>query len=119
MGRRILIVDDNKDVADGLSELLVALGHDVRSVPDGRSALEIVKTFHPDFCLVDIGLPEMDGYELAGRLRASRLLPEGARLIAVSGYGRDTDLQRSQEAGFDAHLVKPIDMDLLAAQLER
>jgi len=107
--RRILIVDDNEDARWLLSDLLAAVGHEVRSAGDGQEALEVIKGFTPDVAILDIGLPAMDGYELAMRLREAM---KGAtpRLIALSGYGQKGDQQRSQSAGFDRHLVKPVDL---------
>jgi CheY-like chemotaxis protein len=112
-GRRILIVDDNDDAAMSIAELLAELGHEVRVAHDGPSALDQARRFRPEVCLLDIGLPVMDGYELARRLRESRALPEGARIIAVTGYGQDADRRRSTEAGFSAHVVKPVDLEVL------
>jgi CheY-like chemotaxis protein len=107
----VLVVDDNEDTALTVAQVLTDLGHDVKTAPDGVHALRIVKTFKPDVCLLDIGLPAMDGYELARRLRDSHELPSGARLIAVTGYGQDADKQRSIEAGFASHLVKPVSFE--------
>jgi signal transduction histidine kinase len=109
----ILVVDDNVDAAESIADFLRELGYGIAIAHDGPSALSIAKTFRPDICLVDIGLPVMDGYELARRLRASGDLPEGARIIALTGYGQDADRQRSTEAGFDVHLVKPVSLDVL------
>jgi signal transduction histidine kinase len=111
--KRILIVDDNADVAEGLSALLRSLGHDTVIAHDGGEALRVAGAFKPEICLLDIGLPTMDGYELARRLRESRDLCDGARLIAVSGYGQARYREQSLSAGFDAHLVKPIELDVL------
>jgi signal transduction histidine kinase/DNA-binding response OmpR family regulator len=110
---RALIVDDNQDAAETLAEVLTDLGYAVATAHDGAAALKIATAFRPTVCLLDIGLPTMDGYELARRLRASAALPEGARLIAVTGYGQDNDRRLSSEAGFDTHLVKPVDLDAL------
>jgi PAS domain S-box-containing protein len=104
--RRVLVVDDNRDAAEMLAELLRAAGHEVVVAFDGPSALGAVPRFHPDIALLDIGLPVMDGYDLACRLRAA--LPATPRLVALSGYGQEHDRRRSHEAGFDAHLVKPV-----------
>jgi CheY-like chemotaxis protein len=106
---RVLVVDDNQDGAEILAETLRELGHVVEIAHDGPSALEIAQRFRPQLALLDIGLPVMDGYELAGHLR--ELGP--IRLVAVTGYGQETDRRRSQEAGFSAHLVKPVDLDVL------
>jgi len=107
--RRILIVDDNEDARMLLSDMLVAMGHDVRSAGDGPEALEVIKDFTPNVAILDIGLPAMDGYELATRLRET-MQEATPRLIALSGYGQAADQQRSQSAGFDQHLVKPVDL---------
>ena len=103
---RILVVDDNADLAQATAQLLSLHGYDVRTAYDGPSALETASDFAPHVCVLDIGLPVMDGYEVARRLR-ERVLD--LRLIAISGYGRDGDTLRAQEAGFDVHLVKPVD----------
>jgi CheY-like chemotaxis protein len=99
-------VDDNRDAAEMLAELLRAAGHEVVVAFDGPSALDTLGGFLPDIALLDIGLPVMDGYDLARKLKAA--LPAMPRLIAISGYGQEHDHRRSQEAGFDAHLVKPV-----------
>ncbi len=114
--QRILIVDDNKDVAESLAMLLTLDKHEVVSVYAPRAALERYPVFQPDVVLLDIGLPEIDGYELARRLRA---LPGRAhvRFIALTGYGQAEDRQRAREAGFDAHLVKPVDLATLQRTL--
>ncbi len=106
---RILIVDDNEDARLLLSDILDLLGHEVKTAADGAGALELVKEFAPDVAVLDIGLPGMDGYELAARLRE---VMESAtpRLIALSGYGQQDDHRRSRSAGFDRHLVKPVDV---------
>ena len=108
----MLVVDDNDDAAALLSEALDALGYVVRTAPDGPTALRVAGSFHPEVALLDIGLPVMDGYQLARGLR--ELLPDGAlRLVAMTGYGQPEDRLRSNAAGFDAHLVKPIDLGQL------
>jgi PAS domain S-box-containing protein len=116
-GRRVLVVDDNEDALQTLAEVLEDLGHEVKTAPDGPQALNIVQTFKPDVCLVDIGLPAMDGYELARRLHDSHALPPGARLIAITGYGQDADKRKSAEAGFASHLVKPVSFEDLTEAL--
>jgi signal transduction histidine kinase/ActR/RegA family two-component response regulator len=107
--RRILVVDDNVDAAETLAMLMRLSGHDVRSVHHGMAALEASRTFQPEVVLLDIGLPRMDGCEVARRLRQ---MPDmtNALLVALTGYGQDDDRRRSQEAGFNAHLVKPVDL---------
>ena len=114
--RRVLIVDDNVDAADSLSMLLAAQGHETEVAYRPDEALVRAAAFRPDVALLDIGLPEMDGYQLAPRLRA---IPElsGLRIFAVSGYGLPEDRQRSKAAGFDGHLVKPIDLAALQRAL--
>jgi CheY-like chemotaxis protein len=109
---RVLVVDDNADGAELLADALALLGYEVRTAGDGPTALRMASQFHPSIGLLDIGLPVMDGYELGLRLRQ---IPELAslRLVAITGYGQDTDRQRSRDAGFDAHLVKPIDLSML------
>lgn len=109
---RILVVDDNVDGADSLAVLLRLGGHEVSLAHDGPAALEMATVFHPDVILLDIGLPGMDGYEVAKRLR-SRNETQSAVLVAVTGYGRDEDRVRSRDAGFDHHLVKPVSLDAL------
>lgn len=114
--RRVLLVDDHQDSAESLALLLQLKGYEVALAEDGPGALETAATFHPDIVLLDIGMPGMDGYETAGRLRQQ---PGGQTLllVALTGWGRDHDLQRSREAGFDHHIVKPIDAEALAAWL--
>ena len=106
---RVLVVDDNVDAAQSLALLLQTTGHEVHTSHDGVTALENARDWRPEVVLLDIGLPRMDGYEVARRLRADARL-EKALLVALTGYGQDEDRRLSQEAGFDAHLTKPIDM---------
>jgi PAS domain S-box-containing protein len=113
---RILVVDDNDDARMLLADILHELGHDVRVAGDGGATLEVIQDFTPEIGILDIGLPGMDGYELAAKLRVA--LP-GVRLIALSGYGQPADHARSQAAGFDHHLVKPVELRrLLEAMAE-
>ncbi|MDC0742522.1 ATP-binding protein [Polyangium mundeleinium] len=116
-GHRILVVDDNEDAAMLLAESLGSLGHQTQVASDGPSALRLAEKFRPDIALLDIGLPVMDGYELAHRLREQPELDQ-LRLIAVTGYGQASDRSLSQKAGFDAHLVKPVQFDRLAGLVE-
>jgi signal transduction histidine kinase/ActR/RegA family two-component response regulator len=109
--QRILIVDDNADAAELLGEILRAVGHEVAIAHDGPQALGLIERFAPDVAVLDIGLPVMDGYELAGRLVAVCSAPP--RLMAVTGYGQDHDRARSTQAGFERHFVKPVDAELL------
>jgi PAS domain S-box-containing protein len=113
---RVLIVDDNVDAAETLHEFLALQGYETAVVHDGLAGLERAATFAPDVCVLDIGLPVMDGYELARRLRDQ--LGAGPRLIAATGYGQDADRARARDAGFDHHLVKPILLDALLALLD-
>ena len=111
-GSRVLVVDDNIDSATGLSRLLRLLGHDVRVSHDGHHALDAARAYSPEIVLLDIGLPGMDGYEVVRRLRSDDCCKD-ALIIAVSGYGQPEDIRRSREAGFDHHLIKPVDYDTL------
>jgi two-component system CheB/CheR fusion protein len=104
----VLVVDDNVDAAQMLGVLLRLLGHDVTLAHDGPSALALAASAPPEMVLIDIGLPRMDGYAVAAALRQNGLA--GAALVAVTGYGRDEDISRSRQAGFDHHLVKPVDL---------
>ena len=116
--RRVLVVDDNKDAAELLAEFLRTEGHDVAIAGDGAEALQIFDGYVPDCAVLDIGLPVMDGFALA---RAVRAHPGGGRtrLIAVTGYGQSDDRVRSRDSGFDAHLVKPVDLAELVAELAK
>jgi PAS domain S-box-containing protein len=114
--RRVLVVDDNHDAAEALALLLGLLGHQVRLAHDGPAALEAAEAQVPDVVLLDLGLPGMDGFEVARQLRTRAALRQ-ARIVALSGYGQASDRQRSKEAGFDHHLVKPADVDALAAAI--
>jgi CheY-like chemotaxis protein len=105
--RRVLIVDDNKDLADSLTLLLRRHGHTVQAVYDGEGALEAIATFQPEVVFLDIGLPDMDGFEVAHRL-SLHALRKTLRLVALTGYGQEEDSQRIAAAGFDLHLVKPV-----------
>ena len=109
--RRVLVVDDNADAADTLADVLRKVGYDVAVAHDAPQALDIAAKFRPAIALLDIGLPVMDGYELARHLREQLAKPP--RLVAVSGYGHDADLARSRAAGFEVHLGKPVAMDVL------
>jgi PAS domain S-box-containing protein len=115
-GHRVLVVDDNQDAADALVEALGAAGHQALAAYDGPSALDAAARVQPEAAFLDIGLPVMDGYELARRLR--ELLGPGVKLVAVTGYGQDRDRALSREAGFDEHLVKPVDLAFLEKVLD-
>jgi PAS domain S-box-containing protein len=112
--RRVLVVDDNTDAADMLGHLLRAAGHRVKVAYDPVAALRMLDTFTPEVAILDIGLPAMDGYDLASRLR-ERLPARSCRFIALTGYGQEADRGRSQAAGFERHLVKPVDPEAVAA----
>jgi signal transduction histidine kinase len=107
-GRRVLVVDDNVDAAESLCDVVAFLGHSVEAVHDGPAALARIRERHPDVVLCDIGLPGMDGYEVARAIRAEPDLA-GIRLVAVSGYAQPEDRDRASRAGFDAHVAKPAD----------
>jgi len=111
-GKKILVVDDNPDAAELVSQLLVRQGHDVRSAHRPSEAIVLAAEFQPDIAFIDIELPVMDGFELMARLRA---LPElrDCRFIAISGYDDADDRKRSRRLGFEAHLIKPISMETL------
>jgi CheY-like chemotaxis protein len=114
----VLVVDDNIDASEMTAEALRDCGYEVMTAQDGADALHVAESFRPQICLLDIGLPAMDGYELAERLRGSGHLSEGGRLIAVTGYGQHRDKERSRRAGFSAHIVKPVDLDVLLRMVE-
>ena len=113
---RVLVVDDNVDSAMTLAALLRMNGHEVCTAHDGLQALDMVARFNPDVAILDIGMPKMNGYTVAGRIR-ERLRDAQPLLIAVTGWGQEEDRQRSKAAGFDHHLVKPVDPSALAALL--
>jgi CheY-like chemotaxis protein len=110
--RRILVVDDNRDAADSLGVVLALHGMETRTAHDGFAALEALDEFRPSVILLDLGLPGIDGYEVAQRVRQH---PHGRRatIIALTGWGQERDRQRSAAVGFDHHLVKPVDTEAL------
>jgi CheY-like chemotaxis protein len=110
--RRILVADDNRDAAESLKLILELGGHDVHTVFDGESAVRCAETFEPDIALVDIGMPRANGYEVASRIR-EQPWGKGIYLVALTGWGQDDDKRRAHEAGFDAHLVKPVPPEAL------
>ena len=118
MARRILIADDNNDALESLATLLQLSGHEVFTATNGGTALQSVERHLPEVVLLDIGMPLLDGYEVARRIRAQ---PWGQRitLVALTGWGQDSDRRRSREAGFDSHLVKPLDLETLTDLLAR
>jgi CheY-like chemotaxis protein len=106
---RILVADDNEDAAVSLALILSMLGHETRTARNGIEALEIAEQFHPGVVLLDIGMPQLNGYETARRLRQA---PHGddLLLVALTGWGQESDRERSADAGFDFHLTKPVDV---------
>ena len=117
-GLRVLVVDDNADAADLLGDALEAIGYEVRVAYDGASALALSPSFRPALALLDIGMPGMNGFELATRLHALVGL-EGLKCVAVTGYGQADDRRLSAAHGFEAHILKPIDMPSLGHELRR
>ncbi|MGE0161080.1 MAG: ATP-binding protein [Gemmatimonadales bacterium] len=112
-GRRVLVVDDHRDSADSLAMLLEALGHRVERAYDGEGAVDVAATMRPDLILLDIGMPRVDGYEACRRIRGTSW-GEKICVVALTGWGQDEDRRKSSVAGFDHHLVKPVDLDQLA-----
>jgi signal transduction histidine kinase/ActR/RegA family two-component response regulator len=115
---RILVADDNHDAAQSLALMLSMDGHDVRTAGDGLEALREAEEFHPQLVVLDIGMPKLDGYETARRMRA-RPWASHTRLFALTGWGQDEDRERARRAGFDQHLVKPVDPEALSQLLNR
>ncbi len=116
--RRVLVVEDNPDGLETLLTLLAMLGHEVRGAADGGQALERAASFQPDVVLLDLGLPVMDGFEVARRLRRDPRMGS-VFIAALTGWGAEGDRQRTAEAGFDAHLTKPVDLAALEGVLSR
>jgi len=110
--KRILVVDDHRDAARVLGLLLDSLGHEVQTATDGQQALDTMSAFHPDVVFLDIGLPNVDGYEVARRVRKNPELRD-TKLIALTGWSHAEDKRRTREAGFDHHLVKPVGVKTL------
>jgi CheY-like chemotaxis protein len=106
---RVLVVEDSVDSAETMGELLSRWGHEVRLAHDGATAIHVAREFRPQVILLDIGLPDIDGYAVAQRLRGEDL--GGEILVALTGYGESKDRARSQQAGFDRHLTKPVSPD--------
>jgi CheY-like chemotaxis protein len=110
--KRVLVVDDNLDAAEGLAMLLTLKGHEVSTAYDGQGAIDRAREVEPDVVLLDIGLPRLDGFEVARRLREEH--PERQMLlVALTGYGQERDRVRAREAGFDHHLLKPVRLEML------
>jgi CheY-like chemotaxis protein len=115
---RILVVDDDEDLAHLLAKVLVTRNYEVRTARDSVTAMEAVAEFRPEVALIDIGLPTMDGYELARELR--KLLPVGScRLIALTGYSEEGEKEKARAAGFEEHLLKPVNLATLRRAIER
>ena len=115
-GRLVVLVEDNMDIREPMQELLRDLGHRVEAASDGGSGVELIVSLKPDVAIVDVGLPVMNGYQVAERVRA-RLGSERPRLVAMTGFGQDSDRSRARQAGFDAHLVKPADIEAIGRVL--
>jgi len=113
---RILVIDDNQDSAESLAMMLELLGHEVRSATDGLAGLETARGFQPEVMFLDILMPRLSGYDLARSIREQQW-GKHVSLVALSGWGRDDDQRRVREAGFNHHLVKPVDFDVMLALL--
>jgi len=111
-GQRLLVVDDNRDAADSLAAVLAIFGADVHTAYDGPSALAAVRAVHPSVVLLDLGMPGMSGYAVAQQLRSEPRY-RALKLIALTGWGQQDDVRRTQESGFDDHLVKPVETQRL------
>lgn len=116
--QKILVVDDNADAANSLGRLLSLMGNDIRVVHSGAAALSEIDLFRPQSVLLDLGMPIMDGFETAEQIRARPEYRDIA-LVAITGWGQERDRQRTREAGFVAHLIKPVNLDQLEAVLRR
>ena len=114
--RRVLVVEDNLDTVHSLRMLLQDMGHEVNYAINGYAAIDVARSFRPEFVFLDIGLPGMDGFEVCKRLKREPGL-EGARVIAITGYGLEGDRRQSREAGFDHHFTKPVDPQKLLGLL--
>jgi CheY-like chemotaxis protein len=110
---RVLIVDDNADSAESLEMILQLLGHETLSLTDPRKALDVSRTFQPDLVFLDIGMPGMSGYDVARALRADSVAPAQVKLVALTGWGQPEDRRRSEESGFDYHVVKPAELKVI------
>jgi CheY-like chemotaxis protein len=115
---RVLVVDDNVDAAETLTTFLEMIGAQARAVHDGPGAVAEAPAFRPDLVLLDIGLPGMSGYDVARALRGDASLA-GVVLVALTGWGAEDDRRKAKEAGFDHHLTKPVDLDVLQDMLQR
>jgi CheY-like chemotaxis protein len=116
--RKILVVDDNVEAAEALSMLLGIIGHETQIAHDGPQALDAVREFEPDVVLLDLGLPGMTGFEVCREIRATPR-QKSPMVVALTGWGQESDRKKSRESGFDHHLVKPVDYDALADLLAK
>jgi CheY-like chemotaxis protein len=116
-GKRVLVVDDNRDSAESLALYLELMGHAVRTAHDGNEAMSVALEVQPDVVLLDIGLPGQNGYEVARNLRDTAW-GRGLLLVAITGWGQEEDKRRAREAGFDVHLTKPVDPQVVAKLLQ-
>ena len=116
MSRCVLVVDDNVDTANSIAMILRHAGHDVHVAHDGLKALEMARQIRPEFVFLDLGLPALDGFEVARALRREPGL-QGVRIIAITGYGQEADRRKGQDAGIDQHLLKPVDPAFLESLL--
>jgi CheY-like chemotaxis protein len=116
-GKRILVVDDNADAAESMAVYMRMHGHDVKTVTDAMQALTCLEAFAPEVAIIDIGLPGMNGYELAGSIRANTAIATPV-MLALTGYGQAEDFDRSRDAGFHHHFVKPADLKSIQAVVE-
>lgn len=117
-GRRILVADDNRDALESLATLLQLNGHEVHTAADGAAAVELAAICKPEVALLDLGMPKLDGYEVARRIRAE-IWGRTTVIVALTGWGQDEDRRRTKAAGFDSHFVKPLDMDVLSKFLAK
>jgi CheY-like chemotaxis protein len=113
--RRVLVVDDNEDTARSFFELLVVMGHQCEFRTEPKEVLDTARAFRPDLVLLDIGMPEVDGHQVARLLRSE--FGAELRIVAITAYARDEDRQRTRKAGFDAHVTKPVDIPILESIL--
>ena len=114
---RVLVVDDNEDAALSLAMMLDVMGYEVRTAYDGLEAVKAADEFRPEAALLDIGLPTLSGYDIARHIRGNR--GDEVLLVAITGWGTEEDVKRSQEAGFDHHFTKPIDLNALEGFINR
>jgi CheY-like chemotaxis protein len=114
--RKVLVVDDNKDAAMSLATMLTLMGNETRTAHDGEEAIDVAAAYRPDLILLDIGMPRLNGYQTAQRIR-EQSWSKGMALVALTGWGQEEDRRKSQEAGFDSHVVKPIEFTALETLL--